>query len=231
MDEVESISGDLLKFRHPFRCAISGPTGCGKSSWLYNFLRDRTALCDVTFGRIIIFYRADQDLYDQIAKTIPGIIFVKGIPTDLVERFLPSRNPVRTLFIFDDLAESMFKLDVVQHLYTVLSHHSNCSLMSTQHQLFSKEKYARNINLQTNIYVLLKSVRDYVQVRYLASQIGWTFASPRFLTDVYRRVISQGEDYPYLVLDLQIKCPDHLRLRTGIFSSDNHQRVFVPKQT
>jgi tRNA A37 N6-isopentenylltransferase MiaA len=36
---------DHLRFKHPFTCIVSGPTGSGKSSFCINLLQNLDSLC------------------------------------------------------------------------------------------------------------------------------------------------------------------------------------------
>ena len=57
-------------FKHPFTMIVSGPTGCGKTQWIYNLLtRD---LIHPSPQRIFIFYKRWQPLYDCM-RNIPNV--------------------------------------------------------------------------------------------------------------------------------------------------------------
>lgn len=198
----------------------------GKTHWVSKFLDDRVSLCNTAFDRIIFLYRADQPIYDSIRRDHPGVVFIRGVPDSFIEQYLPPRNALKTLLIIDDLQEIIASSPALSQIFTVHSHHSNCSVLITLQQLFCKAKFMRKVHLQVNVYVLMRSVRDICEIRCLARQLGGTYASTGFIVNTYRSITRQPH-FSYLVLDLQHQTPDKLRLRSDVFRSDPYQKVFV----
>jgi len=76
---------DDLKFKHPFTCIISGPSGSGKSSFCVRFLQNLGALCterDFDGGVIWCYSEktADPSLTELPKKF--AVHFNEGVPTD-----------------------------------------------------------------------------------------------------------------------------------------------------
>ena len=41
-----------LRWKHPFTAIVAGPTGCGKSEFVRNFITHLDEMCDINFENI-----------------------------------------------------------------------------------------------------------------------------------------------------------------------------------
>jgi len=66
----------LLPFKHPFTAIVSGPTGCGKSSFVLNVIANVDTLIQPTPNKIIYYFAEYQPLFDIYSH----VDFRQGVP-------------------------------------------------------------------------------------------------------------------------------------------------------
>ena len=204
-----------VRWRHPFTCLISGPTGSGKTVWVTQFLSNLPLLMNPVPEEVIWCYGEWQLGYNQLKRE--GVIFTEGLPK--VEEWSTNK---RRLVILDDLMSETD--DRVTKLFTKGSHHRNISVMYIVQNLFGKNKEQRTISLNSHYLVVFKNHRDASQITHLAKQMYP--GKLKYVQESFKDATSVP--HGYLLLDLRQETPDHLRLRTDIFPPD-HQVVYVQK--
>ena len=89
------------------RLLIIGPTGCGKSWWIYHFLLHRERFLDYDFDQVFFCHPAktlslQAEVVEKIRKLYPNIQIHEGLlPADVILRHHNSHQ--RTLIIFGNL--------------------------------------------------------------------------------------------------------------------------------
>ena len=194
-----------VKLRHPFTGIVSGSTGAGKTVFIANLLRCRDVMISPPVVRVIYSYSRFQSAYEGH----PEVEFVKG--TDYV--LDPSRA---TLLILDDQASHCDQINVEQ-LFTVDSHHSNCSVILVTQNLFQRCNSFRTAALNAQYLFLFKSPRGAMQVSHLARQM-YPPAQAKQMVRAYAH--ATREPYSYLLVDMKSDTPDNLRLRTNILPGE-----------
>ena len=103
-------------------------------------------------------------------RIIPGIEFVKGIPTNTDdEQFL---NPaIQNLIVIDDLMSEASNDKRICDLFTKGSHHRNLSVICLVQSLYYQGKESRTMSLNSQYLVLYNNPRDQQQVMVLARQM------------------------------------------------------------
>jgi len=148
---------DDLKFKHPFTCIISGPSGSGKSSFCVRFLQNLDALCTERdfHGGVIWCYSENTAVPSptELPKK-SDVHFNEGVPKD----FQNARGRP-CLVILDDLLIDVNSKQVCD-LFTKGSHHRNISVILITQNLFHQGRYCRDISLNAKYLVPLKNVRD-----------------------------------------------------------------------
>ena len=121
------------------------------------------------------------------------------------------------MIVLDDLMHEASTSQVVEHIFTRLSHHRFLSCFYLLQNPFVQGKTQATINVNAKYIHIFRSPRSLMQLRYLNSQL---FPDcPGLLVDSYNDVMKYDE-YGYLVLDLTAHCPDEIRIRTKIFPGE-----------
>lgn len=212
------------RWSHPFRAQFCGGSSSGKTFFTHKFLENAQTLILPPPEYILWFYGEYQPLYDTILRTVPNIEFIEGFPSDVDSVLNVSK---RGVIIIDDLMQELANDDRLSKLYTKTSHHKNVSIIFLTQNLFygGSNKTLRTVSLNTEYFLLLKNPRDASQITSLAKQMYP--GNVHFLQESYRDATK--EPYSYLLIDLKMTTPDHLRLRARILPGER-QVVYVPKQ-
>ena len=200
-------------WKHPFTCVIAGPTGCGKTMWVRQFLQSVSTMVSPAPQEIVWCYGEWQTVYEEMKD----VTFVEGLPH--IELWSDGKP---RLIILDDL---MSEADGrVTKLFTKGSHHRNLSVIFIVQNLFGLNKEQRTITLNSHYLVVFKNPRDVSQINHLAKQMYP--GKLKYVQEAFKDATSSP--HGYLLFDLRQETPDHLRLRTNIFPEDN-QVVYVQK--
>ena len=203
-----------LPLRHPFTALVAGPTGSGKTRFVFRLIENARTTIDPPPRRIVYCYGEYQKLFDKY----PRVNFHRGLP-DLED--FDGKEPV--LLVIDDLMNETD--ESVANLFTKGSHHRNVSVVFLVQNLFHKNKHVRTISLNAHYMVLFKNPRDASQFASLARQMYPNRSA--FAVEAYKD--ATREPYSYLLVDLRGEQDEDLRLRTNIFPGET-QYVYVPKE-
>jgi energy-coupling factor transporter ATP-binding protein EcfA2 len=211
----------MIPLRHPTTVLVAGPTGCGKTEFVYKLLTTREAI-QPTPQRIIFIYSEWQPAYDRMKQALQNTIeFVKDYePKPLYESISPA---TRNMLVLDDQMDSEnMKGNSLCKFFTQGSHHRNLTVLYIVQNLFNQDKSMRTVSLNSHYLVLFKNPRDMTQIRTLAQQMypkqQW------FLVDAFGDATSQP--FSYILLDLRSDTPDAIRVRARMFDKD--PTVYVP---
>ena len=200
------------RWKHPFTCIVSGPTGCGKSVFVFKMLDNLADMITPTPQKVIYCYGEYQPGFDKY----PWVEFHEGLPKS--EMF----DGTPTLVVIDDLMNETN--DMVANLFTKISHHRSVSVIYITQNVFHKNKQSRTISLNTHYMVLFKSPRDAGQIAVLGRQLYPEHS--KFLVEAFKDATSTP--HSYLLLDLRPETGENYRVRTNIFLGDQ-QIVYNPK--
>jgi hypothetical protein len=192
-----------LVWIHPFTATVSGPTSCGKSSFVICFIQHAYQIMSPQPSSIMWCYGA----YQPVFETLPNVKFHEGIPdvSQLVDGYL---------LILDDLMQEAN--DQVTKIFKKFSHHRNISVMFLTQNLFHKN--VRSITLNSHYLVLFKNPRDAQQISHLARQMFPK--KSKYMQEAFSDATSKP--YSYLVVDLRADTDDSMRLRSGIFPDEDN---------
>ena len=210
------VSAETLKFNAPTSISLVGPSACGKTSWAIRLLNNADKLFKQPVDRVLYFYSEYQPLYDQLPNHVE---LIKGLPSVDSLRLNPE---LHTLAIVDDQMVECEKSNVITLLATKVCHHSNVSLVYLTQNLFSRNSRTARVNM--HYIVLFSNPADKRQISTLSSQMypGKAGVLLEAFTDATK------DSYGYLLVDMTQNCPDHLRLRTNVFPSENLV-CYIPK--
>ena len=205
---------DDHKFKHPFTCIISRPSGSGKSSFCVRFLQNLDALCtERDFDGGVIWCYSEKTAV-QSPTELPkknNVHFNEGVSTD----FFENARGRPCLVILDDLLNDVYSKQVCD-LFTKGSHHRNISVILIIQNLFHQGRYCRDISLNAKYLVLLKNVTDKNQFMFLPCQLY-----PENSASLYKAYLDATQrPHGYLLLDLSQDTDDRLRFRTDIFPTE-----------
>ena len=207
----------MLEFNPGSTHILSGQSGSGKTRFILRILQN----IDKIFGehpplKIRYYYGIWQDNYDQMKREIENISFQQGLPSE--EELMDFTDPkTHTMIIIDDLMDEACNSQVVELIFTRISHHRFCSCFYIVQNAFVQGKKQMTINLNTKYVEVFRSPRSLLQLTYLNNQIFPN--NPGLLINSYKDIMNQ-EPFGYILIDLTAQCPDDLRIRTKIFPSE-----------
>ena len=205
---------------------ITGQTGSGKTQFVYRILKNLHEMYPENPPEAILYcYGIYQPLYEEMKRSIPGIMFQKGLPTmEDIDAFTGNRK--HKLIILDDLMHQVVRDEEMELLFTQGTHHRCCSVYFLTQNLFVHGSRSRTIALNTTYLVLMKNVRDVSQVGTLGRQLYP--GRSKILTEAYSDATSMR--YGYLIVDMAAHSEDTYRLRTLVFPGED-PIVYVPKNS
>ena len=224
MESQESTTEEspLVYLCHPSTCLISGPTGCGKTSFVSRLVQT-CGMVRPQPTRIVWVYSEWQDAYENFQLEQLGVEFRKcAVDTQLYESFSASE---RNLLILDDQMSAASSKDrkEMTKLFTQGSHHRNLTIFYCVQNLFEHGPASRTISLNSQYIVLFKNPRDSSQIQYLAQQIYPK--NRKFLVDSY--IDATQIPHSYLMLNLTQNCDEWARVCTNIFPNQATE-FYVP---
>lgn len=207
-------------FAHPFNCLIAGPAQSGKTFFINQLIKYNRVLIDRPPDRIIFCYSIWQQKYDEIKSMDASVEFYKGIYN--IDEINPNIN---NLIIFDDLSKECESDPNILNLFIVGSHHQNISVILIVHNIFSKGRHFRTMNLNSHYLIIFKNPRDKTQINTLSRQLYPNKSN--FLIEAYQDAV-ETKTYSYLFIDLKQSTIEKNRVQTNIFPGE--QRIFyTPK--
>lgn len=215
----------VFKFLPCTSMCITGQTGCGKTRFVYRLLTHvKDMYEDEPPDAILYCYGIHQPLFEEMQKTIPGILFHEGLPSmETVREFTADRR--HRLIVLDDLMHRVVRDVDMELLFTQGCHHRRLSVLFLTQNLFVQGTRSRTIALNTTYLVLMKNVRDVSQVVTLGRQLypgRWKILMESFKD-------ANSTPYGYLIVDLSPVSDDTYRLRTHVFPGED-TIVYVPQK-
>ena len=203
-------------FRHPVSMFISGTTGSGKTTWVYNFIKNLNLMFQNEYPKNVLYcYGIYQDMYSKMENEFDFISFHEGIPSR--DTILSLSYP--SMIILDDLAHKVYENTDMELLFSQFSHHKKILVCLLKNNLFYQGKNSRTISLNTNIFVLMRNPADVSQIHTLARQIFPK--SGHYLIDSYDFASKLNNGKGYLIVDLSAIPTTDVILKTGIFPDED----------
>ena len=168
---------------------VIGQSGSGKTCYIYNVLKNKqTMFGDDPPATVLYYYGIWQDTYSEMQKDIEGIRFQEGLPTEaeLMELTDPG---VHTLIVLDDVQHLAANSQVVELIFTRLSHHRHCTCFYLQQNAYIQGKNQVTISMNAKYIEVFRSPRSLLQLQYLNAQIFPN--SKNILIQAYKDIMSQ----------------------------------------
>ena len=213
----EDFDDPITTFQAGSTHIVFGQSGSGKTRFIHRVLKHkRQVFGDRPPVKIQYYYGIWQDFFAEFEKDIDNITFHQGLPTE--EELLAFSDPnIHTLIVIDDLMHEACNSQVIELIFTRLSHHRFLSCFYLLQNPFVQGKTQSTINVNAKYIEIFRSPRSLMQLRYLNSQL---FPDcPGLLVDSYNDVMKCNQ-YGYLVIDLTANCPDEIRIRTKVFPGE-----------
>lgn len=199
----------MIQFTAPFSMIVTGPSRCGKSTFILNLIKNLDILVNGhPIEHVLWCYKNENSVPFEL-KSNKMVQFHKNVPSDINE--IPSKS----LLIFDDLMMDSFSKEITE-IFTILSHHNKISIILVMHNLFHQNKFTRNITLNTQYIVYFKNPRDLSSISHFTRQLC-PFNSKN-LQSLFNEVTSKP--FSYLVIDLVQDTQEIFKYRTNIFNQE-----------
>lgn len=205
-----------------FRAILAGPAGCGKTTFCLNLLKYKDDMFSSPPAYVVYFYRVWQPLFAEMKKKNYVDEFREGVPTmEYLDGLSVYEDKGGSVCIIDDQIQNVNS--ELAEIFQVGSRHKAINLILMTQNLFSKNKYFRDISLNATYIVIFKNPRDGSIITNFAKQ--FSPGNARAVRDIYQKVTSDA--YGYLFCDFDQRMSSALRLRTNIFPHEGGMRVFT----
>lgn len=201
-----------MYFKTPCSIVAYSPSNCGKTTLILEIIKNRKFYFSEEIFEIIYHYNAWCDKFsDQ-----KDIRFIQGdqidIPTDSKPRIL----------VIDDLMSSKSAQKTLTQIFTVDGHHYNITCIFATQALFAPE--LRVVSANAKVFFINGAMRNTKSVNIFLSQLDFDFA---FLKSAYQEACGDGNDYNFLLIDLQQKISSELRVGSKVL--DQFPVFYVPR--
>ena len=163
---MEQIRPVDLRFHHPARIIVCGPSNSGKTNLVTNLLNAVYFRDPIT--KVMWYYGHGQPGYRKMAER--GIVLREGLPEDLEHDF-PGHTPEgqTRILVLDDLMKEAANNEGVLDIFTAKSHHKNITAIMLTPHLFLQGKHPVNISPNASCIIFLiergnmRVIRNFLQ--------------------------------------------------------------------
>jgi len=190
---------------------VSGPTMCGKSTFVHALLNDKHMFSRAP-ERVYWFYgQATEEL-----KLKKGYILQEGLPDSF------DYIPPNSVIVLDDLMNEAKDHPGVTNLFTKLVHHKNLFVINITQNFFLRSNDTRTRRLNSQYMVLFKNPSDATQIAVIGRQMYPH--NPNFLSEVYCKATKRP--HGNIFIDLRQETPDDFRIRSRVLQSEFPMRIY-----
>ena len=217
----------VFRFKTPSNILVSSTTGGGKTTLVYQILKNASVMFEVSPQAIIYCYNVYQKpLFDQMKSEIENIHFHESIPDRETLEEWNTSYPQTKIIVLDDLLQKVCTSSDIVDLFTVCSSHMNYTVFCLVQNVFgdSSRKF-RTMSLNTHYFIIFKNPRDEMQVQILGRQLYPR--SSDFFMSAYKKATAR--DYGYLLIDIHPRSNPLYALRTNILPNQT-TIVYRPKK-
>ncbi len=190
---------------------VSGPTMCGKSTFVHSLLNDLSIFSRPP-GRVYWFYgQATDEL-----KSRKDYILQEGLPDTF------DYIPTNSVIVLDDLMNEAKDHPGVTNLFTKLVHHKNLFVINITQNFFLRSNDTRTRRLNSQYLVLFKNPSDATQIAVIGRQMYPH--NPNFLSEVYCKATKRP--HGNIFIDLRQETPDDYRIRSHVLHKEFPMRIY-----
>ena len=111
---------NVIPLNSPTTAIISGPTGSGKSTFIFRILENVSVIFKDKVAKIYYFYTVWQSLFERFHNK--NVTFIKGLPNeDIIQKISDSNH---NLLILDDMQMTAQNSSFIANLFSRESHHT-----------------------------------------------------------------------------------------------------------
>ena len=207
---IENINQDLLKLITPFSLVLAGPSGSGKSKFLFDLLDNLDSCTEPKIEKVIFIYGVYQEVY----KNYPNIHF-----TDNLE-YMKARPCENTLLILDDCMSQVKDSTVLEQLFT-RGRHENISVILVLQSMFYKGSVLKTVRDNATYMAITNHIQDQTRLYTFSSQLE--LKNSTYFIDSYMDAMKTR--FNYLFIDLHPKsqlrdAPYFIKYRSGVAKAE-----------
>lgn len=196
------ITDNDMKFETPCAICITGPSQCGKSTFIVKLIKNRNQMFNQSFQRIIYCQPANlcvrnNPIFEEILKEFPTAELVSGLP-DISKLFLDMDSSPKCVIIEDLMAELLNSPEMV-HLFTVQIHHNNLTVLCTLHNHYYNSRFAKSLSRNIGYKIFFYNRLDLRELKMISMQIS---NNPNFLIECFNFLMKKFLDSnAYVLID------------------------------
>ena len=199
-----------LRLKCPFSMIVCGASNCGKTTWVYNLLKKRHNIFNSNIGKIVWFYKIWQNSYEQNKDLISQ--YIQGMCT---MEWLENNSEPNMTVVIDDMA--METTADTAKIFTAGSHHFKVNVIFITQNLFPKNRFFRDISLNTTYLILFKNVVDKMQIKTFA--VRYMPGNSKTFMAIYNNATSKP--HSYLLLDNHQETEENYRILSNYLEENS----------
>lgn len=156
----DSVTPELTKLVTPFSMVLAGPSGSGKSQFLFSLLNNLSECTYPPIKKVIFIY----GVYQECFKDYPNIFFTPSID------FMRIRPEEPTLICIDDLMSSVRNSSTLEELFT-RGRHSDLSVVLVLQNMFYAGSVLKTVRDNSTYIGLTQHIQDLSRLYTFAAQL------------------------------------------------------------
>lgn len=221
-------------FKHPFSLILASPSNGGKSTLVYNIIKNSKDVVEHTNGKgfdsVWVLYRSYQPLYDRMKQElhIPVYLFEKTLPADLETLLSRTHSKFPVVIVDDGLCPE--NQDLVLDLFCRLGHHLAVSVILITQSIFDcKNPGLRICHRNTKNLIIFGCPRDQGSLRTLIHQMIPDHKKAKLLLETIEQELEKP--YRYVLFDYNPMCPVSQRYKTNILCENEPHPIALTFQS
>lgn len=215
-----------LRLIEDFKIFCQGPSRSGKSTWVYNILKNLSQFVKKVPELIIYVFAEWQEKLDDLQNGKLVDFFIRG--NEQIEQEINKiTNRKSSLIVFDDQINSQTTTAYAARLFTVDARHSGKSCIWISQNLFDSGKngtHVRSIRTNADYITLFKCPGDCLSIQTLSKHM----TGGPLLYNIHQYVTSK-DPYSYLMINITQSSNEKLKYTSHTFERDGVMRVYVPQ--